>query len=148
MTRKLTFEHQSNTKSSSSRPAVFCKKVVFRISQNSQENTHARDSFLIKLLVLSLQLYKKSLWHRSFRVILAKFLRTPFFTEHLRWPLLKEETECDNLSIKKKFTAPQINTAIHGLSYLGAVKTLAKKLCISEGKEHQFFGEYVYLLNE
>ena len=28
---------------------------------------------------------KKSLWHRCFPVNFAKFLRTPFFTEHLRW---------------------------------------------------------------
>ena len=33
-------------------PEVFCKKKVFlEISQNSQENTCARDSFLIKLQV-------------------------------------------------------------------------------------------------
>ena len=127
---------------------MFCKKVVFRISQNSQENTHARDSFLIKLLVLSLQLYKKSLWHRSFPVILAKFLRTPFLTEHLRWPLLKEETECDNLSIKKNSLLPRSILLFMVLVLVGAVKTLAKKLCMSEDKEHQFFGEYAYLLNE
>ena len=33
----------------SSRPEVFCKEVFLEISQNSQENTSARDSFLIKL---------------------------------------------------------------------------------------------------
>ena len=32
---------------------------------------------------------KKKLWHRCFPVNLAKFLRTPFLTEHLRWLLLK-----------------------------------------------------------
>ena len=31
---------------------------------------------------------KKKLWHRCFPVSFAKFLRTPFFTEHLRWLLL------------------------------------------------------------
>ena len=35
--------------SRSSRPVVFCEKVFLRISQNSQENTCARASFLIKL---------------------------------------------------------------------------------------------------
>ena len=35
--------------SRSSRPEVFCKKVFLGISQNSQENTCARVSFLIKL---------------------------------------------------------------------------------------------------
>ena len=29
-------------------------------------------------------LLKKTLWHRSFPVTFAKFLRTPFLTEHLR----------------------------------------------------------------
>ena len=33
-------------------------------------------------------LLKKSLRHRCFPVNFAKFLRTPFFTEHLRWLLL------------------------------------------------------------
>ena len=31
---------------------------------------------------------KKIIQHRSFSVYLAKFLRIPFFTEHLRWLLL------------------------------------------------------------
>ena len=47
------------------------KKVFLEISQNSQENTCARVSFLITLL-------KKRLWHRCFPVNFAKFLRTPF----------------------------------------------------------------------
>ena len=34
-------------------------------------------------------LLKKRLWRRCFPVNLAKFLRTPFFTEHLRWLLLE-----------------------------------------------------------
>ena len=34
-------------------------------------------------------LLKKRLWHRFFPVNFAKFLRTPFFTEHLWWLLLK-----------------------------------------------------------
>ena len=33
-------------------------------------------------------LLKKSLWHKCFPVNLTKFLRTPFFTEHLWWLLL------------------------------------------------------------
>ena len=32
-----------------SRPGMFCKKVLLKISQNSQENICARVSFLIKL---------------------------------------------------------------------------------------------------
>ena len=59
-------------------PEVFCKKVFLEISQNSQENTCARISFLTKRL-----------WHRCFSVNFVEFLRTPFLTEHLRWLLLK-----------------------------------------------------------
>ena len=33
-------------------------------------------------------LLKKSLWYRCFPVNVGKFLRTSFFTEHLRWLLL------------------------------------------------------------
>ena len=32
-------------------------------------------------------LLKKRPWHRCFPSTFAKFLRTPFFTEHLRWLL-------------------------------------------------------------
>ena len=54
--------------------------MFLEISQNSQEDTRARDSFLIKEL-------KKRLWHRCFPVKFAKFLRTTFFIEYL-WRLL------------------------------------------------------------
>ena len=63
------------------------KKVFSEISQNSQENTCAIVSFAGKLQKLQLYL-KKRLWHRCFPVNFAKFLRTPFLTEHLWWLLL------------------------------------------------------------
>ena len=40
---------KSITTHRSTGPEVFCKKFAFRILQNSQENTCARISFLIKL---------------------------------------------------------------------------------------------------
>ena len=46
---------------------VLLKKVFLKISQNSQENTCARVSFLIKLQA-----------YRCFPVSFAKFLRSPF----------------------------------------------------------------------
>ena len=63
------------------------KKVFLQILQNSQENTCARASFLIKLLAPA-TLLRKKLWHRCFPVNSAKFVRTPFFIEHLRRLLL------------------------------------------------------------
>ena len=63
------------------------KKVLLEISQNTQENTCARVFLLIKLQAPPATLLKKRLWHRCFPVYFAKFLRAPFFTEHL-WRLL------------------------------------------------------------
>ena len=55
--------------------------MLLKISQNSHDNTCARVSFSIYL--------KKRLWHKCFPWICAKFLRTSFLTEHLRWLLLR-----------------------------------------------------------
>ena len=94
------------------------KKVFLEISQNSQENTCTRVFFLMKLqaskfllflvfLLLTLRpatLLKKRLWRRCFPVNSAKFLRTLFFTEHLRWLLLSilMRTNQYPVSIKEK----------------------------------------------
>ena len=53
----------------------YLKTSNFGTSQNSQENTCARVSFLMKRPAT---LLKKRLWHRSFPVNFEKFLRTPF----------------------------------------------------------------------
>ena len=53
------------------------KKVFLKISQNSQRNTCARYSFLIKLQACN-----------CFPVNFVKFLRRPFFIEYLRCLLL------------------------------------------------------------
>ena len=58
------------------------KKVLSEISENSQENTCARASFLVKLQAWGLRpatLLKKRLLHRCFPVNFVKFLITPFF---------------------------------------------------------------------
>ena len=62
------------------------KKVFLKNSQNSQKNTCARVSFLIKLQASAVF---SRLWHRCFLVNFVKFLTTPFFIEHLRGLLLK-----------------------------------------------------------
>ena len=58
------------------------KKVFLKISKNSQENTCARVSFLIKLHKISCPrlatLLKKRLWRKCFPVNSAKFLQTLF----------------------------------------------------------------------
>ena len=62
------------------------EKVFLEIVQNLQENACARVSFFNKVALATL--LKKRLWYRSFPVNLAKFLRTRFLTEQLRWLLL------------------------------------------------------------
>ena len=44
-------------------------------------------------------LLKKRLWHRCFPVNFVKFLRTPFYIEHLRWLLLFIEKLMDDLTL-------------------------------------------------
>ena len=61
------------------------ENVFLEISQNSQKNTCARVSFLIKLPEVCNCNFIERLWHRCFPVNFAKFLRTSFFTEQLRW---------------------------------------------------------------
>ena len=66
--------------------AVACscslKKVFLENLQNSQENTCARVSFLIKLQASACSLIKKGLWHRCFPVNFAKFQGTLFLIEN------------------------------------------------------------------
>ena len=62
--------------------------MFLEISENSQENTCVRDSFLIKLKAKACNFIKKESLAHVFSWKFLKFLRTPFFTEHLRWLLL------------------------------------------------------------
>ena len=55
----------------SSRPEVFCEKGVLKNFSKSTGNH-----------------LSQRLWHRCFPVKFAKFLRAPFFIEHLWWLLL------------------------------------------------------------
>ena len=64
-------------------------KGIFRNFAKFTENHQSQGSFFIKVAGLrSTTLLKKRLWHRCFPVNCAKFLKTPFLTEHLRWLLL------------------------------------------------------------
>ena len=65
----------------SSRPEVFCKKGVLRNFAKITEKHLCQSLFFNKVAGLRL-------WYRCFPVNFAKFLRTPFLTEHLRWMLL------------------------------------------------------------
>ena len=63
--------------------------MFLKILQNSQENTCARASFLIKKSCLRpATLLKRRLWYRCSPVNFVKILRTPISIEHLQWLLL------------------------------------------------------------
>ena len=60
-----------------SHPDVFCKKGILRNFTKIYRKTPVPES-----------LSKKRLWHRCFPANFVKFLRTPFFIEHLCWLLV------------------------------------------------------------
>ena len=74
-------------------------------------------------------LSKKKLWHRCFPVNFVEFLRTPFFTEHLRMTasvvsniFTKRTSTFYSLRNTNDFTIPFVNDAHNGMrtvSYLG-----------------------------
>ena len=61
----------------------YAKQVFLKLWQNSQENTCAGVSLIIKLQAQPATSLKKRLRHRYFPVNFAKFLGTPFTIEHL-----------------------------------------------------------------
>ena len=76
----------------SSRPEVFCNKDVLRNFAKFTGKHLCTSLFFDKVAVLRPAiLLKKRLWHSCFPVNFAKFLRTPFFIEHLWWLLLMLE---------------------------------------------------------
>ena len=73
----------------SSRPEVFYKKGVLRNFAKYTGKQLCQSLFFNKVADLRLAtLLKKRLWHRCFPDNFAKFLRTFFLAEHLRWLLL------------------------------------------------------------
>ena len=73
----------------------FIKKVFLEILQDSQENTCARFSFLIKLQVSGLQLYqkrdnfiKKEILAQVFSCEFCEISKNIFFLQNTRWLLL------------------------------------------------------------
>ena len=59
-------------------------EVFLKISQNSQKNTCARVSFLIKLLTDAFNFIKKETLAQVFSCEFCEISKNTFFTEHLR----------------------------------------------------------------
>ena len=69
---------------------MFCKKGGLRHLTKFTEKHLCQRPYFNKVADLRPEtLLKKRLWHRCFPVNFAKFLRTPFLTEHLWWLLLR-----------------------------------------------------------
>ena len=99
----------------SSRAEVFCKNVFLEISQNSQENTCARVSFLLKFAGLRrATLSKYETLAQTFSCEFCEISKNNFFTEYLQetasvWlclskleKLLTESEELKEASFDKK----------------------------------------------
>ena len=70
---------EGGTKVRSSRPEVFCKKLVLRNFTKFTGKHLYQSLFFNKVVSLRpATLLKKKLWHRCFPVNVAKFLRKPF----------------------------------------------------------------------
>ena len=69
---------------------IFCRKGFLRNVAKFTGKHLCQSLFFTKVAGLRLRpatLVNKRLWHRCFPVNFGKFLRTSFFTEHLRWLL-------------------------------------------------------------
>ena len=67
------------------------KKVLLEISQNSQESTCARISFLTKLQAWGLRFYQKEPLAQVISYKFSEISKDTYFTENLRWLLLAVE---------------------------------------------------------
>ena len=84
LSKRMDFSHGR-----SSRLKVFCRIDVLRNFAKFTGKHLCESLFFDKVAGFRpWTLFKKILWHRCFPVNFAKFLRTHFFTEHLRWLLL------------------------------------------------------------
>ena len=71
---------------------MFCKIGFLRNLTKFTGKNLCQSLFFNKVAGLRpATLFKKRFWHKCFPVNFAKFLRTPFLTEHLRWLLLTWE---------------------------------------------------------
>ena len=75
----------------SSRPEVFCKKGLLRNFAKFTRKHLCHSLFFNKVAGLRPATLLKRDSGTGFPVNFAKFLRTPFLTEYLRWLLLEHE---------------------------------------------------------
>ena len=102
----LVGQQPENEQCGSSHPEVFCRKGVLRNFAKFTGKHLCQSLFFNKVTGLrpeACNFIKKETLVQVFPVEFAKFLRTPFLTEHLRWLLLQwkvhscNETSHDNI---------------------------------------------------
>ena len=92
----------------SSRPEIFYKKSVLRnFTKFTGKHLYQRLFFNKVAGLRPANLLKKSHWHRCLPFNFAKFLRTPFFKEHLQWLVLHRQVY---FNLKKTLAKTLTNT--------------------------------------
>ena len=71
---------------------MFCKNGVLRNFAKFTRKHLRQSLFFNKVVDQPANLLKARLWHRFFPVNFAKFLRTPFFIEHLCWNIDSQDS--------------------------------------------------------
>ena len=88
---------------------MYRKKGFLRIFAKFTEKHLCQSLFLNKVAVLRPAiLLKKRLWYRCFPENFAKFLRTPFFIEYLRWHK-RIISQTKNKFTNKELFSPTVN---------------------------------------
>ena len=108
-------------------PEVFYRKKAFlKISQNSQKNTYARVSFLIKLQTHACNFIKKETLAQVFSCEFCKIFKKTFFTENF----LKTAS-----AIQKRFSLKMLsNVIVLEISLKGLKKTCEIWYCLYTSK--------------
>ena len=102
--------------------------MLLEISQKSEKNTCARVPFLIKLQVCNF--IKKGGSGTGVFLWIAKFLRTPILTKHLRWLLLNVSR---NLELEKQTDQNFVTqNLLHRRQYCISKKKKLLKQCQKE----------------
>ena len=84
-------DNHNNSAQKQSPGCVMLKKVFLKISQKFTGKRMCQSLLFNKVAgPRPAALIKKRLWHGCFPVNFAKFLKTPFSIEHLRWLLLRD----------------------------------------------------------
>ena len=117
----------------SSRADVFYKKAVLR-NFTKFTGKHLCQSLFFNKVARPATLFKKRLRHRCFPVNFVKFLRTPFFTEHLWWLLLFVKRHiysvhifCDNRQVLPRMEFDEIIVIISLISVISCKRKVLRQ---------------------